>query len=347
MRRCANVMCALGCLLATALTMPSAQAQPFAAGLRTVAVGDSREPNLLAWYPSTGQATRLRLGPYTLSAARNGRVAAGRHPVILFSHGWAGRARDHAVTAARLARAGFIVLVPQHVIAWYVPVTVHLTARLVDFHTALAWAKSHPELGAALDPERIGAAGYSFGGLTALALAGGTPDSQLARSHCAVHKAHDAQFCRSVWRQRVWRLAAALIHGDRAAPPPLTVRAIVLVAPVGAAFDAASLRGVDAAVSIHRFGADELLRYPYHAAHLRALIKMEEDDYHVYEQAGHYAFIDPLPQWFVDQQGGKTRAAMHNPAGFDRAALIAAVGREMARFFARRLVVKEAPPVGG
>ena len=330
------------CALAIALAFASAaHAESLSAGLlATTLDGENAEPNLLVWYPSTGTEQKFRLGPYDISAARDGAIADGKHPVILFSHGRTGRARNHSATAIRLARAGFIVLAPQHSADRNPSLAKLVESRAEDFHLALARIKSHPQLGDAIDESRLGAAGFSLGALTALTLAGGEPDIKLLQQHCAENKERDPRFCRNrSWWAKVWTLVSVVFRGEKFLdlPPPMPIRTIALVAPVGAVFDAESLKKVNAAVSIHRLADDKTLRHPYHAERLRGLLNVAADDYHTHENAGHYAFIDKFPQRVIDEEGGWVRRVMTDPEGFNRTQFIAEVGGEMAAFFVRNL----------
>ena len=101
--------------------------------------------------------------------------------MILLSHGFGGTARIMAWFGTALARHGYVVIAVDHpgnngrdpmtvggaVLSW---------ERPGDFATALDKVKSDPSLGQHLDLDRLGAAGFSAGGFTALVEAGARVD---------------------------------------------------------------------------------------------------------------------------------------------------------------------------
>jgi predicted dienelactone hydrolase len=109
-------------------------------------------------------------------------VAAGRRPVILFSHGNFLGPHDYDPLVLALARDGFVLILPYHADAAANRAEIRPNpaglwhSRIDD----LAAALDHlPEIAAALadsgtrpDPRRIGVSGHSFGGHSAAGLMG-------------------------------------------------------------------------------------------------------------------------------------------------------------------------------
>lgn len=130
-------------------------------------------------YPSAD--ARARLGPYAIAAQRDAVVAGGRHPLILLSHGSGGDMFGHHDLAEALARRGYIVAMPEHAGDSHSDRSGFATDRVL---LGRAWQASavisavlaDPRFGAHIDPGRIGAAGFSAGGYTALLLLGAKPD---------------------------------------------------------------------------------------------------------------------------------------------------------------------------
>ncbi|WP_431802970.1 alpha/beta hydrolase family protein [Microbacterium sp. bgisy203] len=105
----------------------------------------------------------------------------GPHPVVLLSHGTGGRASDLAWLAETLSRAGFLVAATDHhgntsagdylpegfAFVWERPTDL---SRVLDVVLARGDA----------DPARVGAAGFSLGGYTTIALLGGRIDPVVA-----------------------------------------------------------------------------------------------------------------------------------------------------------------------
>jgi len=124
---------------------------------------------------------------------------AGRHAVVLFSHGLGGCPTQSTFMTAGLARHGYVVIAPFHRDAGCAPVGASAAARarppipfsqpqrwndlvyadrVADIH-AIAAALSTSVLRDEVDVDRIAVAGHSLGGFTAIALGGGWTLSKL------------------------------------------------------------------------------------------------------------------------------------------------------------------------
>ncbi len=112
-----------------------------------------------------------------------------RYPLILLSHGTGGSARQLAWLGTALARAGFIAVAIDHpgnngtgdptvqgFTLWW------LRAR--ELSMALDTILQSPTFGPRVDKTRIGAAGFSLGGYTIIALAGARIDLPAAIERC-------------------------------------------------------------------------------------------------------------------------------------------------------------------
>ena len=139
-----------------------APAAPVAVGTvqLTVTAAPDRVLPAIAWYParSAGEAAPPILGR--------------KLPVVLMSHGWNGRKEHAAFLAERLVSAGYLVAAVDHIndgaaMALQRPLDL---ARLLD---RLSDRAAEPAFLADLaDLEHVAVYGHSFGGYTALALAG-------------------------------------------------------------------------------------------------------------------------------------------------------------------------------
>jgi len=173
----------------------------------TAAIRDAKhsdELRVTVWYPAAGGAveTPLLVGPPDRPLFDAGRAAAdagfapGRHPVVLLSHGFGGSARIMAWFGTALARAGDVVIAVDHpgnngrdpmtlaggLLVW---------ERAVDLKAALDAARRDPRIGPHLDLDRLGVAGFSLGGFTALLTAGGRADIDRFLRFCRENP-HDA-----------------------------------------------------------------------------------------------------------------------------------------------------------
>ncbi|MGQ9367337.1 dienelactone hydrolase family protein [Azospirillum sp. ST 5-10] len=139
-----------------------------------------------------GQTLDYSDGDVTCEAYVAHEAAAGeRRPCVLIAHQWAGPCDHERATADALARLGYVGFVADvfgkgvrgdpggdnsALIGPYVADRALLRRRLL---AAVAAAKAHP----AVDPDRIAAIGYCFGGMCALDLArSATPDVKGAAS---------------------------------------------------------------------------------------------------------------------------------------------------------------------
>lgn len=153
------------------------------------------------WYPADEGAVEqsLDLGPpghtlfYVGEAASDAPFAdARRRPVILFSHGYGGTARMMAWFTTVMAQQGYVVIAVDHPgnngqDKMTVPGAAMFWDRPGDLGAALERVKADPEIAAHLDLKRLGVAGFSAGGFTALAAAGARVDLERFKAFCAAH----------------------------------------------------------------------------------------------------------------------------------------------------------------
>jgi predicted dienelactone hydrolase len=334
----------------------------YAAGLRTLFFADAARRSwdgaaprpLLTdiWYPAADGAEErpVLIGPpegalfQADSAAREAPLAAApeRFPLILLSHGTGGAMLQHGWLGAALARRGFIAAGVNHhgntALEPYVAQGfVRLWERPLDLSAMLDQLLDDPSFGPCIDPARIGAAGFSAGGSTALALAGARFDLQ------ALRRAY----------QETGRSLATLAPPEFPDGPALValierladdpdhsrsyrderVRAAFAIAPaLGEATTPAGLAPIDVPVTIVVGDSDEntppelnAMRYAAGISHAR-LVVLEGG-------VGHYTFLaeatalgrELLPALGVDKPG------------VDRAAVHRHVGELAATFFAQQL----------
>jgi predicted dienelactone hydrolase len=166
------------------------------AALRDAQHGDA--VRVTVWYPAAdgSQEQSLDIGPpgaplFTVGAAAPDAVFADAtpRPVILFSHGFGGTARMMAWFCLPLARAGYIVVAVDHpgnngLDAMTVAGATMFWDRPGDLAAALAAAKADPAIGPHLDLARLGVAGFSAGGFTAIASTGARVDLRRFQAFC-------------------------------------------------------------------------------------------------------------------------------------------------------------------
>jgi dienelactone hydrolase len=145
-----------------AVSRLSAPSGAYPVGLRTVALsrGPARPLPTTVWYPA-------------LHSGRDAPIAAGRFPMVIYSHGLHSLPAHHAGIIGRWAAAGFVVAAPAY------PRTREDARRFsradVRNQPADAWhvvreVLALPVFAGHLDGGRIGAAGHSAGGYTTAGL---------------------------------------------------------------------------------------------------------------------------------------------------------------------------------
>jgi predicted dienelactone hydrolase len=177
--------------------------RPYPVGLRKLTFsyhpreGAARERKVVLWYPTTGKEQPYHYLDLKGYATPDGPLAAGAHPVILFSHGYRGAALQTIFLMEAFAREGYVVAAIDHADA--------LTERqdkpfdLGQFFDAKKWDENsfrdrHDDVVALLDHlleldadrdsflhghldhDAVGAAGHSLGGYTVMGLLGGWPE---------------------------------------------------------------------------------------------------------------------------------------------------------------------------
>ncbi|MFO0990688.1 MAG: hypothetical protein U1E67_01995 [Hyphomicrobiales bacterium] len=130
----------------------------------------------------------------------------GKYPVILMSHGWGGNAVRMAWLEAGLAARGAIVVAVNHPNSTtgdiqYQSALNHWT-RAEDLSVALDYVLKDAALGPMIDPARIYAAGFSYGGWTALSMAGVRGRRAGFEAYCKA-AGDGSDFCRMLKKQGV------------------------------------------------------------------------------------------------------------------------------------------------
>ncbi|MBB6254242.1 alpha/beta hydrolase family protein [Nitrospirillum iridis] len=321
-------------LFALALSCLSLLPAPASAavGFRWLSMPDGQDAavEVAMWYPTDAAAQPTQVGPLTRTVALNAPLRGGRLPLIVISHGNGGNAVGHADTAEALAEAGFVVAALTHTgdnvkdqsRAADVANRPRQLSLLISYMIA-TWAD-------AVDPARIGAFGFSAGGYTVLAAAGGRPDLNRIGPHCAAHP--EFYDCRLI--------AAHLPDGGlpRAiAPPRITpdarIRAIVAAAPaLGFAFADDGLAAVRVPVQLWRAEDDEILPHPYYAEAVRLALPQPPET-HVVPHARHFDFLVPCSAILE-----KTAPQIcQSEEGFDRSTFHQRFDAEIVAFFRKTL----------
>ncbi len=151
------------------------------------------------WYPAAAAAQQqiLLIGPPGSPLFYGGRAAANaalapapaKFPLIVLSHGTGGTAQSLAWLGTALASTGHVVAAVDHpgnnaVDGYTVPGFTLWWERARDLSVVIDHMLADAEFGPRIDRRRIGAAGFSLGGYTVIAIAGGITSLSHFRSFC-------------------------------------------------------------------------------------------------------------------------------------------------------------------
>lgn len=321
-------------LLGMALLLPAGPGRAFEAGWQQITVAgygaDSHDIAVALFYPTRSPQRRIPMGPFTLTVAPQAPSEATVKGLILLSHGTGGSELGHASLAEALARHGYLVAAPrhpgdnwqdrslrQHRFDRYLAERPRQASRVIDALLAdPAWKDRITRDGRG---PRIGAIGHSAGGYTVIALAGGEPDPLRIVSHCQAERTEDPILC-GVFPP---------LHSTAAVGPVADrrVRAVAALSPFGVVFTAESLGRIRIPVALYVAEFDRFLVPRFHAGWIAA--NLPGISQHLVANAWHFAFVDP-PGMPISSEDGDLRA---DPAGFERAAFLQRLGRELSAFF--------------
>lgn len=330
MPRRVRVVLAAGLALLAVATNPALAGELFRAGYVQISTGGDAPVPVSVWYPTTVPEAPFMAGPFLISATPGAPPAPGRHRLVVLSHGHLGNDLGHRDLAEHLARHGVVVAAPRHLGDSYdQPPTGdfrQFLSRPAQIVATINAVLADARLGLAIDPERIGMAGFSAGGYTTLVVAGAEPKFDLFVRHCLDYP-DDEGLCEVVSKRgplkrdwEHWRFA----HERR-------VKAAVAMAPVGVVFDAEGLKGVAIPLRVYKAKDDQVLYHPYNFDHVVSGLPKTPETATV--EGGHYVFLPPCP----------AAVEAHNPTicrdapGVDRAAVHRRINAEILDFFDRTL----------
>lgn len=159
---------------------------PYSIGQTTLFLTDSLRNRPLkteVWYPTsdTTKANNTSDYPFQLPpTSKDADIIDGTFPLILFSHGTGGNRISQMWLAVELVGRGYIVAAVDHfgnTLDNKIPEQfVRIWERPLDVRFVLDELLSNPKLNPHIDTSKIGMTGFSLGGYTAIALAGGHID---------------------------------------------------------------------------------------------------------------------------------------------------------------------------
>lgn len=156
-----------------------------------------RALELAIWYPASSSAEPVLRGDnaafYGEQVVPDAKPLAGRHPLVLISHGYGGNWSNQQWLAAQLAQQGYIVAAPNH------PGTTSrdmhseasgaLWLRPRDISQVIDHLTTAADWSGVLAADQIAVIGHSLGGWTAVELAGGQLNALRMQKDCLAHPA--------------------------------------------------------------------------------------------------------------------------------------------------------------
>ena len=285
------------------------------------------------WYPTDAPARPEPLGGWMQVVATAAPAAAGRHPIVVMSHGHGGWFAGHYDTALALARAGFVVAALTHPGDNYADESraIAVDARARDLTRLIGYMISAWPRRMAVDSSRVGVFGFSAGAFSALVASGGVPDFDTFAGHCRAHPANDdCAIVREAGPEAASLLATfkttEWAHDGR-------IRAAVVAAPaLGFTFVPDGLRGVTVPVQLWRAENDRVLPFPEYAEAVRQALPTPPD-VHVVPGAGHYDFLAPCDSTLA----ARVPEICTSAPGFDRPAFHRTFNAAVVQFFQLKL----------
>ncbi|MFY3383688.1 alpha/beta hydrolase family protein [Paracidovorax sp. MALMAid1276] len=338
--------CLAGSFVALVATTPAH------AGLGlAVLPGPPGDGPVTVFYPTPKADRPVQRGPFTVLMAPQAPPAPGNGRLVVVSHGSGGNPWTHTDLARALVRAGFVVAMPEHQgdnvrnaadagpVSW--------KRRPAEVSRAIDAVAAAPQFAPLLQLDRVGVAGQSAGGHTALSLAGGVWSPARFLAHCQAHIAEDFNACVGTYTlltgglldgvKKAVALGALRQRFDDAEPVRHHDRRIAVAVagvPAAADFDLESLRTPRIPLGLVTAGRDVWLTPRWHGEAVAAACTPCTRIAHLPE-AGHSVLLSPPPPPQV--LGTTVRHLLADPEGFDRAVL-PALDERIVAFLSRHLL---------
>lgn len=285
------------------------------------------------WYPTEARPRPTTLlGTLPMDVAPDGPVSGRDLPLVVISHGNGGGPSSHADLALALADAGYVVAAPMHAGDNYTDQSAAGSVSLFSGRTRQLRSTVDYMVGRwqghdRIDPERVGAFGFSAGGFTVLTAVGAQPDLRSVARHCA----ESPEFVCDVLRHANSPLlnSAAPTAGG-AFLSDARIKAAVVAAPgLGFSMDPDGLANVR--VPVQLWSADQDINVPY-ATNARLIREAlgPRVEFHSVPRAGHFSFLAPCGLL-------KPPAICSDSGHFDRKAFHANMNASVVDFFDRNV----------
>ena len=286
------------------------------------------------WYPADpGAVEQMQwIGSLDNPFAKAGKAALNapiiankeKFPLILLSHGIGGSSAMMAWLGSALASHGFIAAAVNHpgnnaLEDYTIPGAVFWGQRARDLSALLDLLLADPTFGPRIDAKRVGAAGFSLGGLTVIELAGGIAEFSRYQDFCKSAKADG--MCTdtieypgllakvTVLAKTDLSIQAAFAENSKSHRDP-RISAIFAMAPaLGPAFSPDSLAKISIPTQIVAGSVDTVVPIETSAKFFAA--KIPGAQVSILQAVGHYTFLGTCaelgdrtqPRICIDQAG--------------------------------------------
>ena len=329
MRLCAELLI---CLSSSLLTVQAAPPAHWSVGYHRLTFLDPldlKPMSAIAFYPSSDREHTSRIGNYTIQAGEDTKVAIGRYPLLMLSHGNTGTPLALHDLATSLARKGFIVVAVLHPGDNYkdqsrLGTLSNLYGRPMQISEAITATLGDPMLSPYVEAENVGVIGYSAGGETALILAGAQPNLERLRRYCQ-QRPDDKDACNTKGELIVDRDDLQPVADPR-------VHALLLMAPLSLMFGRHTLADVHVPVLMYSGGADQLVFPDKNAAALARKLPVAPQ-FKLIAGAGHFVFMAPCSP----EQLQATPGLCTDAEGVNREDIHRDLIHEAGRFFTKTL----------
>ena len=259
-------------------------------------------------------------------AALNAPILPGseKFPLILLSHGIGGSSAMMGWLGSALASHGYIAAAVNHpgnnaLEDYTIPGAVFWGQRAHDLSALLDLLLADPTFGPRIDSKRVGAAGFSLGGLTVIELAGGIAEFSRYQDFCKSPKA-DGMCTDTIEYPGLLAKVTALAKTDPAIQSAFAenskshrdsrIRAIFTMAPaLGPAFSPDSLAKISIPTQIVAGSVDTVV--PIETSAKFFAVKIPGAQVSIFQAVGHYTFLGTCaelgdrtqPRICIDQAG--------------------------------------------
>ncbi|MDE0045157.1 MAG: hypothetical protein OXU19_04750 [bacterium] len=183
--------------------IPALAAEADPAGYRTLSMPAPHHERMLEgaiWYPTDEPGDEVVIAGnavfHGVTVSENAPMADGQHPLVMLSHGLGGHVRSLAWLAAGLAERGAIVIAVNHPNSTWgdfdLEAMLEHWTRVQDLSLVLDKTLADSDFAQHVDPQRIMAAGFSYGGWTALSMGGLRSNQEGFTTYCREHRARSA-----------------------------------------------------------------------------------------------------------------------------------------------------------